>query len=81
MYFRLIYGCEGQLRRTLLLEGQGGITSGEESSAFSRVTGAFKDLSISEQEQLSIWRVLAAIWHLCGAGAAKGLCSILWHYN
>lgn len=68
----LIFGCEGQLRRNLLLESHGTET-GEEVSAFARLTGAFKDLSVTDQEQLSIWRVLSAIWHLCSAGAAKGI--------
>jgi myosin XVIII len=69
----LIYGCEGQLRRTLLLDNHGATGAGEETSAFVRLTGAFKDLAVTEQEQLCIWRVLAAIWHLCGAGVVKGI--------
>lgn len=77
----LIFGCEGQLRRNLLLEGHVITGTGEEISAFARVTGAFKDLSVTEQEQLSIWRVLSAIWHLCSAGATKGMCNYFFVYQ
>ncbi|XP_072332857.1 unconventional myosin-XVIIIb-like isoform X2 [Scyliorhinus torazame] len=41
------------------------------SSAFGRLQAAMETLGFTADEQMSIWRVLAAIYHLGAAGACK----------
>ncbi|GCC21395.1 hypothetical protein chiPu_0019865, partial [Chiloscyllium punctatum] len=52
------------------------LAKGEErqraSSAFSRLQAAMETLGFTAQEQMAIWHVLAAIYHLGAAGACKG---------
>lgn len=67
---RVIHGCDGATRRVLLLEGAR--TGGEEALGLALLCEALAELGVSERERLSLWRVLAAIWHLASAGAVKG---------
>ncbi|KAJ2940221.1 hypothetical protein O0L34_g11788 [Tuta absoluta] len=76
----LFHGCDGRLRRELLLDQapinspNPFITSSEKADApteFSALKEALKQLTMTEQEQMAIFRIVAAICHLGWAGVAK----------
>ncbi|GBP00633.1 Unconventional myosin-XVIIIa [Eumeta japonica] len=76
----LVHGCDGRLRRELLLD-QAPINvpnpfvgNGEKADApteFSSLKEALKTLGVTELEQMSIWKILAAVCHLGWAGTTK----------
>ncbi|XP_049879362.1 unconventional myosin-XVIIIa isoform X2 [Pectinophora gossypiella] len=76
----LFHGCDGRLRRELLLD-QAPINSAnplisceEKADApteFSALKEALKLLAVSEQQQMAVWKIVAAICHLGWAGVAK----------
>ncbi|XP_028173935.1 unconventional myosin-XVIIIa-like [Ostrinia furnacalis] len=76
----LFHGCDGRLRRELLLDQaplnapNPFISCSEKADApteFAALKEALQLLSVTEQEQLAIWKLLAAICHLGWAGAVK----------
>ncbi|KAL0867890.1 hypothetical protein ABMA27_008575 [Loxostege sticticalis] len=76
----LFHGCDGRLRRELLLDQaplnapNPFISCSEKADAptdFSALKEALQLLVVTESEQLAIWKILAAICHLGWAGAVK----------
>lgn len=82
---RLLFGVEGNLRKELFLDQ---LTGNETNAFFNlhqkhedkqrmqtefvKICSAMLALGISEQEQKVLWAVLAALYHLGNASAAKG---------
>ncbi|XP_047033369.1 unconventional myosin-XVIIIa isoform X1 [Helicoverpa zea] len=76
----LYHGCDGRLRRELLFD-QSPIntpnpfmSSTEKADApaeFSALKEALQLLGVTENEQMAIWKIMAAICHLGWAGAVK----------
>ncbi|KAJ8712778.1 hypothetical protein PYW08_008082 [Mythimna loreyi] len=76
----LYHGCDGRLRRELLFD-QAPIntpnpfmTSAEKADApaeFSALKEALQFLAVTDNEQMAIWKIMAAICHLGWAGAVK----------
>ncbi|XP_050552815.1 unconventional myosin-XVIIIa isoform X2 [Spodoptera frugiperda] len=76
----LYHGCDGRLRRELLFD-QAPITtpnpfmsSTEKADApteFAALKEALQLLAVTENEQMAIWKIMAAICHLGWAGAVK----------
>lgn len=81
--YKLLAGVEGNLRKELHLETLGvdqnaffnPLSKHEEKQRaqddFSKILNALRVLNVSENDQKSIWAVLAAIYHLGCAGYAK----------
>ncbi|XP_037292547.1 unconventional myosin-XVIIIa isoform X3 [Manduca sexta] len=76
----LYHGCDGRLRRELLLDQapvnapNPFISPSEKADApseFSALKEALQLLNVNEQEQMAVWKVMAAICHLGWAGAVK----------
>ncbi|XP_047998943.1 unconventional myosin-XVIIIa isoform X2 [Leguminivora glycinivorella] len=76
----LFHGCDGRLRRELLFDQapvnapNPFLTSSEKADApadFSALKEAFQLLGVTEQEQMAVWKILAAICHLGWAGVVK----------
>ncbi|XP_075983921.1 myosin heavy chain-like isoform X2 [Anticarsia gemmatalis] len=75
----LYHGCDGRLRRELLLDQSPAtapnpvLSRGDKSDAaeFSALKDALVLLAVTEQEQMAIWKIMAAICHLGWAGAVK----------
>ncbi|XP_026333803.1 unconventional myosin-XVIIIa isoform X2 [Hyposmocoma kahamanoa] len=76
----LFHGCDGRLRRELLLDQapinapNPFLTSSEKAEApteFAALREAMKLLSVTEQSQMAVWKILAAICHLGWAGVTK----------
>ncbi|XP_045516824.1 unconventional myosin-XVIIIa isoform X1 [Pieris brassicae] len=77
----LFHGCDGRLRRELLLDQapinapNPYISCSEKADApteFIALKEAFQFLGVTEQEQMAVWKILAAICHLGWAGVVKG---------
>ncbi|XP_072443950.1 unconventional myosin-XVIIIb-like isoform X1 [Chiloscyllium punctatum] len=83
VFYQMLAGLERSLRTELHLHQMADsqifgilpLAKGEErqraSSAFSRLQAAMETLGFTAQEQMAIWHVLAAIYHLGAAGACK----------
>lgn len=78
---RLFHGCDARLRRELLLDQapvnapNPYINSSDKTDApteFVALKEALQLLSVTEQEQLAVWKIIAAICHLGWAGVARG---------
>ncbi|XP_050353140.1 unconventional myosin-XVIIIa isoform X2 [Nymphalis io] len=76
----LFHGCDGRLRRELLLDQapvnapNPYLSSTEKADApaeFSALKEAMQLLGFTEQEQMAIWKILAAICHLGWAGVVR----------
>ncbi|XP_048482248.1 unconventional myosin-XVIIIa isoform X3 [Plutella xylostella] len=76
----LLHGCDGRLRRDLFLDQAPISTTNPYVSAqdkvdapteFTALKEALKSLGVTEQEQMALWKILAAICHLGWAGVAK----------
>ncbi|XP_026727351.1 unconventional myosin-XVIIIa isoform X2 [Trichoplusia ni] len=76
----LYHGCDGRLRRELLLEQapvtapNPFLTASERADApteFSALKDALQLIGVTEQEQMAMWKIMAAICHLGWAGAVK----------
>ncbi|RVE53999.1 hypothetical protein evm_001402 [Chilo suppressalis] len=76
----LFHGCDGRLRRELLLDQapvnapNPFISSSEKADApteFAALKESLKMLAVTEQEQLAVWKIVAAVCHLGWAGAMK----------
>ncbi|XP_048467705.1 unconventional myosin-XVIIIb-like [Rhincodon typus] len=84
VFYQMLAGLDRSLRTELHLHQMADshifgilpLAKGEErqraSSAFSRLQAAMETLGFTAQEQMAIWHVLAAIYHLGAAGACKG---------
>ncbi|XP_023703143.1 unconventional myosin-XVIIIa isoform X2 [Cryptotermes secundus] len=94
IFYRLLAGVEGTLRRELHLDSLTGESNlfmtplqrhEDKQKAmleFARVCTAMQALGFSEAESKVIWSVLAAIYHLGIAGAVKGGSnSSRWHFS
>ncbi|CAH0713656.1 unnamed protein product, partial [Brenthis ino] len=76
----LFHGCDGRLRRELLLD-QAPVNApnpyvcstekAEAPSEFSALKEALQVLAVTEQEQMAIWKILAAVCHLGWAGVVR----------
>ncbi|XP_061382469.1 unconventional myosin-XVIIIa isoform X3 [Danaus plexippus] len=76
----LFHGCDARLRRELLLDQapvnapNPYINSSDKTDApteFVALKEALQLLSVTEQEQLAVWKIIAAICHLGWAGVAR----------
>ncbi|XP_069357168.1 unconventional myosin-XVIIIa isoform X3 [Maniola hyperantus] len=76
----LFHGCDGRLRRELLLDQApinspnlyvGSTEKADAPAEFSALKDALQHLAVSEQEQMAIWKILAAICHLGWAGVVR----------
>nr|XP_026488065.1 unconventional myosin-XVIIIa [Vanessa tameamea] len=76
----LFHGCDGRLRRELLLDQapvsapNPYVSSNEKADApaeFSALKEAMQFLGLTEQEQMAIWKILAAVCHLGWAGVVR----------
>ncbi|XP_068623509.1 unconventional myosin-XVIIIa isoform X1 [Battus philenor] len=76
----LFHGCDGRLRRELLLDQapvnapNPFISSSDKAEApaeFSALKEALQALSVTEPEQAVVWKILAAICHLGWSGVTK----------
>ncbi|CAG9559203.1 unnamed protein product [Danaus chrysippus] len=76
----LFHGCDARLRRELLLDQapvnapNPYINSSDKTDApteFVALKEALQLLSVTEQEQLAVWKIVAAICHLGWAGVAR----------
>lgn len=82
MLFSSIFnGCDGRLRRELLFDQApanspnpfiGCSEKADAPAEFSALKEALQQLAVTEQEQLAIWKIAAAVCHLGWAGAVKG---------
>ncbi|XP_052751859.1 unconventional myosin-XVIIIa [Galleria mellonella] len=76
----LFHGCDGRLRRELLLD-QAPVNApnpfisfsdkADAPTEFSALKEAMQLLNITEQEEMAVWKILAVICHLGWAGAVK----------
>ncbi|XP_053617561.1 unconventional myosin-XVIIIa isoform X2 [Plodia interpunctella] len=73
-------GCDGRLRRELLFDQApanspnpfiGCSEKADAPAEFSALKEALQQLAVTEQEQLAIWKIAAAVCHLGWAGAVK----------
>lgn len=85
----LFHGCDGRLRRELLLDQSPistpnpFIASSEKTESpaeFSALKEALQLLNVTEQEQMVVWRLMAAVCHLGWAGVVKGTCQAFGPY-
>ncbi|XP_052739018.1 unconventional myosin-XVIIIa isoform X2 [Bicyclus anynana] len=76
----LFHGCDGRLRRELLLDQApvnspnicvGSTEKADAPAEFSALKEALQHLAVTEQEQMAIWKILAAICHLGWAGVVR----------
>ncbi|XP_045770484.1 unconventional myosin-XVIIIa isoform X3 [Maniola jurtina] len=76
----LFHGCDGRLRRELLLDQApinspnlyvGSTEKADAPAEFSALKDALQHLAVTEQEQMAIWKILAAICHLGWAGVVR----------
>ncbi|CAK1541728.1 unnamed protein product [Leptosia nina] len=76
----LFHGCDGRLRRELLLDQApvnapnpyiSSIEKAEAPTEFIALKESFQMLGVTEQEQMAMWKILAAICHLGWAGVVK----------
>lgn len=83
---RLFHGCDGRLRRELLLDQApvnapnpyvSLVEKADAPAEFSALKEAMQFLAVTEQEQMAIWKILAAICHLGWAGVVRGRTSII----
>ncbi|XP_059510928.1 unconventional myosin-XVIIIb-like isoform X2 [Stegostoma tigrinum] len=83
VFYQMLAGLDRSLRTELHLHQMADshifgilpLAKGEErqraSSAFSKLRAAMETLEFTAQEQMAIWHVLAAVYHLGAAGACK----------
>ncbi|XP_013184101.2 unconventional myosin-XVIIIa isoform X2 [Amyelois transitella] len=76
----IFHGCDGRLRRELLFDQApvnapnpfiGGSEKADAPTEFSALKEALQQLGVTEQEQMAIWKIVAAVCHLGWAGAVK----------
>ncbi|XP_045454107.1 unconventional myosin-XVIIIa-like [Melitaea cinxia] len=76
----LFHGCDGRLRRELLLDQApvnapnpyvSSVEKADAPAEFSALKEAMQFLAVTEQEQMAIWKILAAICHLGWAGVVR----------
>ncbi|XP_045503326.1 unconventional myosin-XVIIIa isoform X2 [Colias croceus] len=76
----LFHGCDGRLRRELFLDQApasapnpyiSSTDKAEAPSEFAALKDALQAIGVTEQEQLAVWKILAAVCHLGWAGVVR----------